>query len=223
MTDDIKNKNSAHFEKPDFFGPSGVRLGEKRRIILTICSLVLIIFAAAVLAGFSRPPARPDDPVEYAIGRDILRIDGNRNGKYVDFDHEAHKAITGSDGTGCRTCHHLSRPHDGPSLCCQCHRDMEKVTSVFDHNYHAKIHPKNSCRECHTGNKEQEIKPCGICHEEYIKDIQYYLKVPGYKHALHDSCIGCHEKQDEKMGEVILGDCGFCHKDDNNQAYQNSQ
>src|SRR4030042_6810430 len=139
MTDDDKNKNAAHFEKPDFFGPSSVRLGKKRRIILTICSVDLIIVAAAVLAGFSRPPAGPDNPVKDAIGRDTLRIDGNRNGRYVDFDHEAHKAITGRGETGCRICHHLSRPYDKPSSCCQCHRDMEKETSIFDHNYHAKI------------------------------------------------------------------------------------
>jgi len=214
MTIDDKNNIAGHFEKPDFFGSSSVRIGKKRHIILTVCSVVLIIVGTALLAGSSRLPGRPDNPVKDAVGWDTLRIDGNRNGKYVDFDHEAHKAITGTGETGCRTCHHLGRPHDGSSLCYQCHRDMEKTTSVFDHNYHAKIHPKNSCRECHTGNKEQEIKSCNACHEEYIKDIQYYLKVRGYKQALHGSCIGCHEKEDENSGEPLLSDCGFCHVND---------
>ena len=214
MTNDGKNDSAGRFEKPDFFGSSSVRLGKKRHIILTVCSVVLIIVGTALLTGSSRPPVMPDNPVKNAVGRDTLRIDGNRNGRHVDFDHEAHKAITGRGETGCRTCHHLSRPHDGPSSCYQCHRDMEKATSVFDHNYHAKIHPANSCRECHSGNKGQEIKPCGACHEEYIKDIQYYLKVRGYKQALHDSCIACHEKEDKELGEVMLSDCAFCHGND---------
>jgi len=214
MTNDGKNDSAGRFEKPDFFGSSSVRLGKKRHIILTVCSVVLIIVGTALLAGSSRPPVMPDNPVKNAVGRDTLRIDGNRNGRHVDFDHEAHKAITGTGETGCRTCHHLNRPHDEPSSCYQCHRDMEKATSVFDHNYHAKIHPANSCRECHSGNKGQEIKPCGACHEEYIKDIQYYLKVRGYKQALHDSCIACHEKEDKELGEVMLSDCAFCHGND---------
>lgn len=214
MTNDDKNNSAGRFQRPDFFGSSSVRLGKKRHIILTSCSVILIFVGTALLAGFSRPPVMPDNPVKDAVGWDTLRIDGNRNGRYVDFDHEAHKAIAGTGEAGCRTCHHLSMPHDGPSSCYQCHRDMEKATSVFDHNYHAKIHPENSCRECHIGNKGQEIKPCSACHEEYIKDIQCYLKVRGYKQALHDSCIGCHEKEDEKSGEPMLSDCGFCHGSD---------
>ena len=210
---DNGNNNGGQFEKADFFGSSSVRLGGKRHFILTISIMIIIFVVTAVLTGLSESSGTTDNPVKDAVGWETLRIDGNRNGRYVEFDHEAHKALAGKGETGCRTCHHLSLPNDGPSSCCQCHKDMEKTTSVFDHNYHAKIHPGNSCRECHTGNNEQgqEVKQCSVCHKEYNNDIQYYTKARGYKQAMHANCMGCHEKEDEKLGEKMLSDCGFCH------------
>jgi hypothetical protein len=211
---DNGNNNGEQFEMPDFFGSSSVRLRGKRHFILTISIMIIIFVVTAVLAGLSESPTvRTDNPVRDAVGWETLRIDGNRNGKYVDFDHEAHKVLAGKGENGCRTCHHLSRPHDGPSSCYQCHMDMEKATSIFDHNYHAKIHSKNACRECHTGSNKsgQDVKSCSSCHEEYTNDMQFYKKVRGYKPAMHANCMGCHEKEDEKLGEKMLSDCSFCH------------
>lgn len=122
-----------------------------------------------------------------AVGWGTLRIDGNRNGKYMDFDHKKHKLLAGSGEAGCRTCHHLSRPNDGPSSCCGCHTSMETSAPIFNHGLHAKLHSGNSCRECHnTGKRQgQDVKACGSCHAEYPNSNQFYMKVRGYKPALH--------------------------------------
>ncbi len=214
MTTD-NNNNDKQFEKPDFFKSSSVKLQKKRSVILSISTLIIIIIISVIFAGFSKTSERTSNPVKDAVGWDILRIDGNRNGKFVDFDHESHKIIAGEGKAGCRTCHHLSKPNDGPSSCYQCHSDMNNTVSIFDHNYHAKIYSTGqSCSACHVNTNSGDFaKPCSECHEEYTKNIKYYASVRSYKSAMHTQCINCHKEEDKKTGVETLSDCSTCHTD----------
>lgn len=216
MTEQHSDTSDNIYEKPDFFRSSSVWLGRKKTVIFSITSLIGIIVISGIFAVFF--PSKTNissNPVKDAVGWEILRIDGNRNGKYVDFDHEAHQTLTDKGRRGCRVCHHLSKPHDGPSSCYQCHRDMEKPVSIFDHNYHIRIHIRgNSCGECHMKDKSgHNVKRCNACHDEYTRDITYYSSARGYKYSMHTLCIGCHGREDDKMGKKVFTTCSFCHGD----------
>ena len=216
MTEHNSDTSDKIYEKPDFFKSSSVWLGRKKTVIFSITSLIIITVISVIFAV--SPPSKTEissNPVKDAVGWEILRIDGNRNGRYVDFDHEAHQTLTNKGRIGCRVCHHLSKPHDGPSSCYQCHRDMKKTVSIFDHNYHIRTHISgNSCKECHIKDKsEQNIKRCNACHDEYNKDIAYYSSARSYKSAMHTLCIGCHGREDDKIGKKVFTKCSFCHGD----------
>lgn len=216
MTEHNSDTSDKIYKKPDFFRSSSVWLGRKKTVIFSIASLMIIIVISGIFAVFSTSKTKiSSSPVKDAVGWEILRIDGNRNGTYVDFDHEAHKALIKEGRIGCRVCHHLSKPHDGPSSCYQCHRDMEKTASIFDHNYHIRIYTSgNSCEECHIKDKsEQNVKRCNTCHDGYNEDIEYYSSARGYKSAMHTLCIGCHGREDDKTGKKVFTKCSFCHGD----------
>lgn len=214
MTEQNSDNSDKQYEKPDFFKSSSVWFGKKKTAIFSITSIVIIIVISAIFAFFPRSKAKiSSDPVKDAVGWEVLRIDGNRNGRYVDFDHTSHQTVTGKGKKGCRVCHHLSKPHDGPSSCYQCHREMDKAISIFDHNYHIKIHISgNSCEECHMRDTfGKNVKRCNACHGDYNKDNKYYFSARSYKSAMHTLCIGCHEREDGKVGEKAFSDCSFCH------------
>ncbi|MBN2039982.1 MAG: hypothetical protein JW864_08080 [Spirochaetes bacterium] len=203
------NTNENSVEQHEYTPSLKNQLGGKKYLVIAVISLIVIIIVSLIFAALSDSFRITAEPVKDALGWDVLRIDGNRNGKYVDFDHEAHKSIAGEGRESCAACHHLSKPYDGPSSCYQCHMDMNKSVSIFDHDYHIRLNIKNdSCRACHTTNKEsvQDVVSCSSCHKDYDKDVKYYLKVRSYREAMHTQCIGCHKQEDESLGE-----CAVCH------------
>lgn len=209
------NNNDKQFEKPDFFKSSSVKLQKKKSLVLPISTLIIIVILSLIFAGYSETLNRAANRVKDAVGWDILRIDGNRNGNFVEFDHESHKKIAGEGKAGCMTCHHLSKPNDGPSSCYQCHSDMNNTVSIFDHNYHAKIYSTGeSCSACHANTGSGNFAAsCSKCHEDYYKDTGYYQSVRSYQSAMHTQCIDCHKNEDKKAGVEILSDCSTCHTD----------
>jgi len=215
-----KNENMSEqetaYEKPDYFGKRTVWLGTSGYSLFTNGSLVIIAIAALII-GFTGngKSSIPESPVNDAVGWEILRINGNRNARFVDFTHKTHQGLVAEGKEGCVSCHHISRPGDGPSSCYQCHRDMYKKTSVFDHTYHIKLHENgDSCSACHAGDKSPEnLKTCAECHKGYTRDTAYYTSVRSYKDAMHGMCVSCHKKEDEKLGEKLYSDCSFCHMD----------
>lgn len=151
-----------------------------------------------------------------ALGWEIMRIDGNRNGRSVEFTHESHQRLTQKNGNGCAVCHHLNLPGDNVSSCFECHKHMQKISSIFDHENHAKLLRTRGayCEECHGSDRSRErVKACARCHEEYTGPVFTYTRVRGYESAMHGSCIACHRKEDEKLGQKMFTDCGFCHPD----------
>ncbi len=183
--------------------------------IASIVSWIEIVAVALVVtllyASFS---AKPRTPVKAAVGWDPLRIDGNRAKGAVLFPHAVHVKWVGASREACMTCHHMSKPMDGPTSCAACHRDMYASTSIFDHDSHRKaLGQGKSCNKCHPQDKAKEhVKPCQECHETYTKAPSAYV-ARSYESAMHTQCVSCHKEQAEMFGRPELATCQSCHKE----------
>jgi len=160
--------------------------------------------------------------------RQLLAIDGNRDGTMVLFDHDGHSDRLGAD-TSCASCHHLTMPFDRNTPCFECHRDMYEPTSLFDHASHVRsVVPSNGCIECHS--PEQSVKSyetataCADCHE--LQSVpgpiieapqEHWADAVGYMDAMHDLCITCHERSVQESPDnysAELHTCAYCHAAD---------
>ncbi len=182
------------------------------RDIFSVISLFFIIATASFYAIMdAENPFAPKDPVRGPRGRDIITIDGNRNGNAVAFSHTGHLSHAAPGQKGCVMCHHLARPGKEPSSCSGCHRDMNGQTTFFGHDGHISLLAESgSCSACHRGDKSKKnIRPCGDCHEGYAKKIEDYRSAPGYRASLHGLCYRCHVREGKKthMREY----CAPCH------------
>ncbi len=198
-----------------------VRYGSRPGYIFSAVSFVLIVvLSCAVFFMKAGPAPLFTEDLREPAGLDVLRIDGNRDGRFVVFTHKKHMQRNGNQKEGCVRCHHLSLPDDGPVSCVRCHRRMNGVTSIFNHDYHiarfnndfhiSRNVKSPACAKCHTHDKSPENRvSCNSCHGEYTRDAAYYTQVRGYKDALHGNCFQCHEKNSAKTEG---GDkCSFCH------------
>lgn len=194
-----------------------MKMKDKTYTIIVTASIPVVLagalaFAALIPTGNGSTARK----LQGAIGWEIMRIDGNRNGHSVEFTHESHQQLTAKNGDGCAVCHHLNLPGDNVSSCFECHKDMQKKSSIFDHEGHARLYRNKGtyCKECHGSDRSREsVKTCAQCHEEYTQPVSTYTGVRGYEPAMHGSCIACHHKEDEKLGQKMFTDCGFCHPD----------
>jgi hypothetical protein len=177
---------------------------------------------------FSVPPAGAET---FDTGKETLAlmIDGNRDGDYVLFDHDAHVAnLEQRDGFSCELCHHMKRPYEKVGTCAVCHTDMYLRSDIFDHSLHVvEFNGNVGCVECHTDPSLDKvpgnIKPCRECHETMrpagtlvdIPEDEQSSGAPGYMIAMHEMCISCHEKEVENL-ETPSEDfarCANCHRD----------
>jgi hypothetical protein len=217
------------YARPVFDLSTQVYLDPSFRQTVARRSLAFVVAAALVAAVI---PSRivtgqepPRTPVAEAVGWDVLRIDGDRDGRWVLFDHQDHEEIVKSRRSGrsaCRQCHHLSKPHDGPTACAECHRDMHLPTSIFDHDLHQQWLGGNvSCGECHEGRHAADTaKPCGECHED-MKPTRpgkaFKAVAVSHQDAMHKQCIGCHKEPDrwsvghQRRDTPPLERCPTCH------------
>ncbi len=206
---------------------SGVRTIEGLR--LTRASQEGTRFAVPVeeaMAQFAVPGA---DPVL------LMVIDGNRDGNMVLFDHESHRVREGGAGStdkGCGVCHHMNKPFDRNTSCYECHRDMYNPTMIFDHTSHtAAMGGNEGCVRCHRDpdavKTADNIRPCYDCHADMVADGSTMIQAPpkdgplwqapGYRDAMHGSCIACHEKHMAKDPEYYSAQfirCDNCHNAD---------
>ena len=156
-----------------------------------------------------------------------LMIDGNRDGRYVLFDHENHSARNEGSGGTCSMCHHMNKPFDRASGCYECHADMYLPVDIFDHAMHAeKLGGNDHCRQCHCDPALPKVREnttaCGECHKGMVgKDTFIVITGPektweadAYKDAMHGLCIGCHEAALKERGEDFAGltECANCHR-----------
>jgi Ni/Fe-hydrogenase subunit HybB-like protein len=155
--------------------------------------------------------------------KEVLLIDGNRDGRISLFDHTAHAEREGGIGN-CGVCHHLNRPNDRETSCFECHRDQYEPTALFSHEWHVDATGGNSgCVQCHadSGAARTATTACLDCHQDMVAGTTLVpaptadsaFLAPGYMQAMHGACKTCHEREDEKNDEVRpkLALCGTCH------------
>jgi hypothetical protein len=170
---------------------------------ISFLSVLIIPLAILGLRDQATGPFKPiPQPVTAPIGLDDLRtrlrIDGNRNGDFVDFPHNEHKDRMGGDDS-CVKCHHLAWPEDHNTACWMCHSDMEVPADFFDHEGHQRrFSAEKSCEECHDTDRPhggENAKPCIECHRENMPGLAAYERkgfnhiALGYKHAMHGLCL----------------------------------
>ena len=165
--------------------------------------------------------------------RTMLTLDGNRNGMKTHFNHVKHQQVfqkvyeIGEKET-CAKCHHLSLPKDRNTSCRRCHADMHLETPVFDLTSHVGRFETLADREkfdaADLDDRAETFAACMECHKDNMIGLASYEKegfdfrAPGYKHAMHGSCLECHRLREREAGEdasdpLSRGNCLFCHRD----------
>ncbi|MGD9369665.1 MAG: polysulfide reductase NrfD [Desulfobacteraceae bacterium] len=189
-----------------------------RRSTLAIffIALTMAVLPSSIVTGQTLPRT----PIKAALGWEIMTINGNRDQNRVDFNHLDHQArLEEKDPDNkniCSTCHHLSMPNDEATACWECHQDMNRSTSIFDHTLHqAYLGGNASCIECHQGeHTAQTAKACGECHETMepkAGETTFNDSAPGYEEAMHGTCLTCHEQEAQQQNRPELGQCPACH------------
>jgi len=172
------------------------------------------------------PPSELPDPLPAGFVSALL-IDGDRAGTHVVFDHQDHKRRLGGE-LSCGKCHHRNFRLDRATPCSSCHRDMYRATDTFDHESHVQLLKGNdSCVRCHRqpelGKARQTAVDCLECHKEDTSDVfavafsEELVRgvAPGYRWAMHQLCVGCHQKHEATTGveEPAISRCLNCHPD----------
>ncbi len=228
---------------PVFDRSSGTWLGSPKVASLTKHTLAFgISFAAgmALMPG-SRLYARGIDniTVRPATGVDTLCINGNRDGQFVEFPHQAHiawirthkvtltvdgieRSISPGGKDSCTFCHHLNLPGEKLSNCWECHTSMYGQADFFRHDWHASGSGGNlKCDDCHTPGvtrTAQTAKKCSACHPSYelklaggIPAREYYIL--SYTDAMHQLCVSCHTVESKLLKDKPnLARCPTCHR-----------
>jgi Ni/Fe-hydrogenase subunit HybB-like protein len=186
--------------------------------------------------GAFQPVRQPVNPA--VIATDELRtrfaLDANRNGMVTAFDHRKHQdeflkvyGFATVEET-CVKCHHLNYPSDNNTSCRRCHLDMELPTMMFAAESHRgrfeTEEDRAGFRAADLGDRREAYEACVKCHRENMAGLTAYEKkgfdphAPGYKDAMHGSCLECHRLREQERNEdpaspTSRGNCLFCHRD----------
>jgi hypothetical protein len=157
-------------------------------------------------------------------GVKLMLINGNRDERWVPFDHAGHVAELGGD-EACTQCHHQNFPFDQNTSCSQCHRDMYEVTDTFVHASHVSATGGNSgCVQCHEADPDRKTrssaKRCAECHGDMIVRGARVAAPEGgltgfavsYMDAMHGLCIACHEETAQTRNRPNHARCDTCHR-----------
>ncbi len=169
-------------------------------------------------------PGASENPVN-GEKKEMLLIDGDRNNKFVLFNHDMHQEKNGGKES-CGMCHHMNKPLDKDTSCNECHRDMFLTTDIFDHEYHrGKLEEKGGCVECHRdpaqSKNRQTVTQCEECHKN-MRAPNSFVKAEeklegfaaGYMTAMHNLCVECHKQKQTEKAELApdLARCAACHQ-----------
>ncbi|GAB4351734.1 MAG: hypothetical protein Kow0099_35880 [Candidatus Abyssubacteria bacterium] len=169
-------------------------------------------------------PGATDNPTR-GDKKEMLLIDGDRNNKFVLFNHDMHQEKNGGKES-CAMCHHMNKPLDKETSCYECHRDMFLTTDIFDHEYHReKLEEKGGCVECHRNpaqpKNRQTATQCEECHKN-MRVPNSFVKpeekldgfAVGYMTAMHTLCVECHKQKQVEKPELAphLARCAACHQ-----------
>jgi len=156
----------------------------------------------------------------------LLMLDGNHDGRYVFFDHEAHQERNG-EKKSCVLCHHMNKPYNKATGCYECHDDMYLASTIFDHGLHVEETGGNKhCTKCHKDLSQLKIRenttPCLECHKNMVSPGSRIeatspvmrTEAVGYMDAMHVLCIKCHEEEQKTLPEPNenLSRCTTCHQ-----------
>jgi len=184
-------------------------------VIAAALALAFIPYSSIQSGGLEKVPAKK------ARGGEILKIDGNDDGFFVNFKHKFHEEING-EKESCIKCHHMNVPEDQNTTCNVCHQDMFLTTNIFDHSLHqTELGNNQSCIQCHAENTPKSIttvKTCQDCHTDslsiYVKNSPIksdsYIAV-SYVDAMHNLCITCHQQKKIELEKPNLALCTTCH------------
>ncbi len=218
----------ARYARPAFDPTSRLHLGQglwdrvahRSFLLVPVIAIAVALLPAGVVTGQPQPQA----PVRAAQGWSELLINGNRDINEVRFDHLDHQErLAETSPDGCKTCHHLDKPDDEGTACAECHRDMDRPVSIFDHTLHQQALGGNTgCDECHTGeHTAHTAQPCGECHEAMAPssgETSFNPLAAGYEQAMHGACLACHEQEAETQARPELSRCPTCHQLQENET-----
>jgi Ni/Fe-hydrogenase subunit HybB-like protein len=210
----------------------GRRLDRVSLIAVFAVALAWILMYPPYRDDFRRPSTTAQPPLALDAERAVLRLDANRSALAAEFPHREHQQRLGKQSS-CGHCHHLSAPSDHATPCSRCHRNTERVTDIFRHAAHLTavaeddglrgLHPANhSCASCHTPGLTMSVhsaKSCLSCHSRDMSpsrppDGPFAMRrASGYRVAMHDTCIACHERERERLERPALADCSTCHRE----------
>jgi Ni/Fe-hydrogenase subunit HybB-like protein len=199
-----------------------------------VIALIVIPFAWFGLKGQGTSAYEPiRSPVERGVQtgdpmREMLRIDANRNGDYVEFGHKKHQEVFQekyelAEKETCVKCHHLTLPKDNNTVCRACHSDMALPMPMFRAERHEERFEDDKQRARFAAldldRRKQNFEACMICHEETMIGLAAYeLKgfdqmAPGFKDAMHGNCMTCHRLEEKDPTDPFsTGNCLGCHR-----------
>lgn len=189
-------------------------------LVVWTVPLAVLIFSTSALQGFPLLRQTVSAPKGADPGRTTLRLDGNRNRQVVLFSHQAHQRSLGGSES-CVQCHHLHRPNDPETACYHCHSDYMLPRSIFDHTLHEEeLGGRRACGRCHDSHQpplRENSAPCADCHQQDMNlppaaaGKRFNDQAIGYKAALHQQCVTCHQRKGAEMGYPELAECSTCH------------
>jgi hypothetical protein len=160
--------------------------------------------------------------------REMLRIDANRNGDYVEFGHKKHQEVFQekyelAEKETCVKCHHLTLPKDNNTVCRACHSDMALPMPMFRAERHEERFEDDAQRARFAAldldRRKQNFEACMICHKETMIGLAAYESrgfdqmAPGFKDAMHGNCMTCHRLEEKDPTDPFsTGNCLGCHR-----------
>lgn len=143
----------------------------------TLCGALLLTLLVVPFSGYGEDEG-PDTVLLDSIAQYY---------EPVEFDHAMHVGLI--DSNECAICHHhtLGTPVIDP-LCLRCHGASKESDSV-------------ACRDCHPAKRFSATYLASL--EEDVN--LFHVEKPGLQGAIHQCCMGCHEKNDAPTG------CQDCH------------
>ncbi len=198
---------------------AGIKKNSMAFVVAAAFGFSLLPFNSLESEGLKQTTAHP------ARGQEMLRIDANRDGFYVDFNHPLHEVSLGHEES-CTICHHANLPGDEQSVCSACHTDVYLTTNIFNHEKHKDwLGGNQSCAQCHppgVNRSEVTVVPCEHCHIPQNPDLQLEIQdspiqieqyVAGsYVDAMHGLCVTCHKQIAERIHRPLHGTCTTCHQ-----------
>jgi hypothetical protein len=109
---------------------------------------------------------------------------------------------------------------------------MERPTEIFDHAQHFAavasrdalggwIPENQTCSTCHEPGMAKgagSAKGCMDCHREDMAPSREpaaslaLAQASGYRVAMHENCISCHEREAAAQERPALAECSTCHE-----------